>query len=47
MAESSSNQGNALQVGYGSSYVIKPITMTLDKKQLKVLIESVVDFEVI
>jgi len=44
MAESKPSQANALQVGSGMSYIIKPKTMALDKEELKVLVESSVDF---
>ena len=44
MSESSSTQGNDIQVSYGDSYIIKPRTISLVKKDLKVLVESPVDF---
>jgi len=44
MAESSYNQLTALQIDFGTGYVIKPKTMTLSKEELKVQVESPVDF---
>jgi len=45
MAESSSNQVNTMEVDSGESLLIKPRTMVMDKTDLKLLIESAMDFE--
>jgi len=45
MAESSSNQGNTMEVYSRESLIIKPRTTVMDKKELTLLIESAVDFE--
>jgi len=44
MAKSSSNKAFAIQIDYGKSYVIKPKTMVLGKKDLIVQVESPVEF---
>jgi len=45
MAESSSNLNDAMDVDSGETLLIKPTTMVMNKEELKLLIESAVDFE--
>jgi len=45
MVDSSSNVGNAMEEASEETLIIKPRTMVMEKKDLKLLIESAVDFE--